>query len=199
MTKKKIIIISSIVVTVLLIVFIVLFAVVLPNRKKTKTIGVEMLPTKLTYFVSEKEDFSGLKIRVTRRNNKSYIVDGSECQISGFNSDTPVDEQFITIIYDGFTTGFYIKISPLPTLNPTLTGIKLSKLPKTEYKVGETLDTTGGVITLTFSDNSELRVDLLNKYVSGFSTDRVGEKVLTVKYIKDGVTCSTTYTIRVEK
>ena len=71
-------------------------------------------------------------------------------------------------------------------------------MPKTEYVLGEWLDTTGGVIKLEYSDGSVKRVNLMNSNVYGFANvTQAGEYTLTVKYAERGVLCETTYKITV--
>ena len=86
---------------------------------------------------------------------------------------------------------------PTPT-EPILVKISLAVMPKTEYKVGEVLDTSGGVILCQYSDGTIRRIDLTNNAVSGFHSSAAGTYALTVKYTEKGVTAQTTYAISVK-
>lgn len=64
----------------------------------------------------------------------------------------------------------------------TVTGIAVKTRPtKTEYYVGDTLDTAGLVVTVTYGDGSTQ--DISEGFaVSGFDSETVGEKTVTVAY-----------------
>ncbi len=192
------IIIIAAILLVAIIACVVAFGFVIPKGNEIVSIKVDTLPKKMEYYVTDKADFRGLKVGVTRNNGEYFIVDGSDCKITGFDSSKPYVKQVITISYEGFTTNLYININEIPVVNPTLSEIKVTTLPKTEYKLGDRLNTTGGIITLYYSDGSQLLVNLQNSNVSKFaSITEPGEYELTVKYTQDGVTCTTTYTITV--
>ena len=78
------------------------------------------------------------------------------------------------------------------TTDYTLKSISLTPPTKTEYIIGESIDRTGMVVTGTYSDGSTAKI---NKYeISGFATDIVGEKTVTVS-VND---LSATYKINVK-
>ena len=167
--------------------------------QKIKGIQVSVYPVKTVYYVGDAADFEGLSVQVLRKNGDFYTVGGEACTISGFDSSKAAERQEIVVEYEGFTCSFYVKIAPLPTPVKTLASVEVEVLPKTEYKVGESLDTKGGVLKLTYTDGSVFRVDLLNRFVSGFSSEEPNEAlVLTVKYSENGVLVQTTYTVVVQ-
>ena len=78
------------------------------------------------------------------------------------------------------------------TVDYTLKSISLTPPTKTEYIIGESIDRTGMVVTGTYGDGSTAKI---NKYeISGFATDIVGEKTVTVS-VND---LSATYKINVK-
>jgi len=79
--------------------------------------------------------------------------------------------------------------------NKTLTAVELTSKPAVDYYVGDTLSVSGGVLTLTYSDGSEVTVDLTADMVSGFDSSSAGTKTLTVSY--GGFT--DTYTVTVSE
>jgi hypothetical protein len=87
------------------------------------------------------------------------------------------------------------------TKTKLLCDIELTTLPKTEYKLGEWLDTTGGVLLRKYTDGSEYYINLVNGYVSGFGPIRdeqkTGKFTLVVVYRENGITCRTFYEITV--
>lgn len=77
-----------------------------------------------------------------------------------------------------------------------LCDIELEKLPKTEYVLGESLDTTGGVILGHYTDGSVFRWNLTNHAVYGFgSITAAGTYKLIVQATEGGITCRTSYQI----
>ena len=163
---------------------------------------ISMLPTNREYYVGEDPDFSGLEIGIIKPKGKTefikYTTDNSSITITGFDSSTPTEDQRITVTYEGYTAYFSVKIKEIPKPAPVLKSISLETLPKTEYKLGERLDTTGGVILCEYKDGTITRVNLTNGDVSGYSRiDAPGTYELTVKYKKNGIIATTTYTITV--
>lgn len=86
-------------------------------------------------------------------------------------------------------------------------GIYIDAFPKTEYKVGERLNTEGGILCKYYDDREySLRMDFYNSDVFGFPGDEtagvltsahIGKHILTVKYLENGVWYETTYQITV--
>ena len=75
-------------------------------------------------------------------------------------------------------------------------------LPKTEYKIAEGLDTTGGTFVCTYSDGTTKTMELSNEYVYGFVDaylSGVGEYDITVKYSEMGNIAETTYKITITR
>ena len=87
----------------------------------------------------------------------------------------------------------------VPMLIAVAQKIEVKKMPKVEYIVGEKLDIKGAVILVTFDNGTTKEVALAANMVSGFDANKVGEQKLTVTYTVDGVTLTTTFTVKVEK
>ena len=65
----------------------------------------------------------------------------------------------------------------------TVTGIAVAELPiKTVYQVGESLDLTGGSVSVSYSDGTAQTVGMTADMVSGFRDDSVSAQTLTVAY-----------------
>jgi len=187
----------------LVVVTVLLFTVVIPAIKrhgqKIESIMISSVPDKVVYLIGEEIDYRGLRILVTRNNGESLTVRAENCQISGFDS-TREGYKYISVIYEGFNTGFNVKVEQPPRPTPALVRISLETLPKTEYKLGERLDTSGGVISCEYADGSVYRVNLVNGHVSGFkNVNGPGKYELTVKYKENGTLCTTTYQITVSE
>lgn len=201
--KKKInpfvavgIIVGLIAVSVLAV--IVVHPAVKENGAEIKSILISEAPNKSTYFVGEGANYDGIDVVAVLKNGETLSIPLDQCQISGFDS-SEVGYNTVTVNYQGFTARFIVEIQETPRITPTLKKITLETLPdKIEYKLGEWLDTTGGVILCEYVDGSVFRVSLSNRYVYGFpSIEAPGEYVLTVKYMENGTLAETTYTITV--
>lgn len=64
------------------------------------------------------------------------------------------------------------------TFDYSLKSISLTPPTKTEYIMGESIDRAGLVVTGTYSDGTTAKIN--NYVISGFATDTVGEKTVTV-------------------
>ena len=87
----------------------------------------------------------------------------------------------------------------VPVLVASIKSIELKKMPKVNYIAGEKLDVSGAVVLVTFTDGTTKEVALTINMISGFDAKKVGEQKLTVTYTVDGVTATTTFTVKVEK
>lgn len=201
-TNKTAVAIILVVVAVLAIVAAA-FALtrILPDKttqeSQIQQIRVVSNPKKMVYLIGEEPDFSGLKIEGVRENGTTFTVYTSKCQITGFDSST-VGMKTITVAYEGYKTTFYVSVEEPPRSTPELVGITLNPKPKTEYKVGEWLDTDGGVILCEYADGSTHGVSLINQHVYGWENaydQGAGTYTLTVRYEDNGVLAVTTYTI----
>ena len=71
-------------------------------------------------------------------------------------------------------------------------------MPKTEYKVGERLDTSAGKFVCEYSDGSTIQFPLTNNYVYGWeNVNGPGVYELTIRYTENGRLATCTYTITV--
>ena len=180
----------------------IMLTVVIPgieaHGQEISSITISAVPNKLVYLVGEEANYDGLRVLVTLNNGDTYTIRASRCEITGFDSSKAMQGQQIKVSYEGFSASFYIKIEEPPKDTPALKSIRLETLPKTEYKLGEWLDTTGGVIIREYVDGSTARLTLTNSDVYGFvAIKEPGTYELTVKIVEKGIVCKTTYTITV--
>lgn len=143
-------------------------------KKTVKSIKIGTKPTKLKYKVGEKLNTNGLKLTVTYTDNSTATV------TSGFTcSPTKLSKagtKKITVKYKGKTTSFNVTVSKV------VKSIKIKSKPsKLKYKTGETLNTNGLKLTVTYTDKSTKTIS------SGFTCSptaftKVGTQKITVKY-----------------
>lgn len=198
--KRKTIaaIIISLVVVAIVVAVILCSTILVDLNKKITQITISSVPTKTVYYVNDAFDPSGIKIEAVYNNGSRTVVDLSQCTISGFDSSKASEAQEITIRYKSYKVVFNVIIKDVPRLLPKLTQIYIQTMPKTEYKVGERLNTSGGQFVCEYSDGSITVFDLTNNYVYGWEmVDGPGTYELTVYYVENGDMASCTYTITV--
>ena len=169
------------------------------NPAKITGISIVHPPEKVEYYVGEEYSFYGLLVRVTFDSGINMTIGGADCEISGFNSSAPVEHQTITVKYAGYSATYQITIlgDPVMETKPNITGLSFKNLPKTEYKVGEYMDISTGVLQIEYSDGSTEELELRYEYIYDFTTDAPGTYEVNVKLLKEGRLYTTTYTITV--
>lgn len=81
----------------------------------------------------------------------------------------------------------------------TTTGIEVTTMPtKTHYAVGESLDTTGLVVSAVRSDGSRQALDATALTFEGFDSSASGARVITVSATVDGTAYTTVFQITVD-
>ena len=185
------------------VVATIMLTVVIPSveehGQQINKIVVSVHPTKTVYYTGEDADYTGLRIEVIQNNGETYAIRAGVCQITGFNSAKAAEKQEITVSYQGHSTSFYIQILEKPKPTPILSSITIETLPvKTEYHLGERLNTYGGIILCQYQDGTTKRINLVNSDVYGYSAiSEPGTYELTVRYSENGRVAETTYTITV--
>ena len=115
--------------------------------KAVSSVAIRKKPTKLTYNTGESLNTSGMTLKV------SY-ADGTTKEITGGFTCTPtalttVGQQKVVVSYGGKSTGFYV------TVNKVISSVTIKKLPtKRTYQVGETFNSSGMVLKVTYSDGA---------------------------------------------
>ncbi len=166
------------------------------------SIEIETLPTKLSYYTSDKKvNAEGLSIKVTYTNGVSKTVSSDKAiQLEGYNLSV-VGTQNVTVVYQGFKTTYEIEVLPV-----TLASIAVKTLPKTEFYVSDQFTASGLALTLTYVDGTTRDVYegfavTVNGYDEGvtpkfFITD---SKTVTVAFEEDGIRRTTSYGIRISE
>ena len=211
--KSKIILIAIISAIVVGVALGVVFGVVMPKIKSVREeqrrvtkIEITDFP-KLQYYVGDNADYSGLAIVIIRKNGETERVEynsatASSFTITGFDSSKVVSAQKITVTYAGFSSAYHISVKEVPKPEPILTSISIDVMPKTQYKVGEWLDTDGGMIRKYYADGSYSDTMIIPQYISGWSkevSNTPGTYTLTIEYKEGGVLKTTTYQITVSE
>ena len=166
-----------------------------------KPIDAEVVISQTNYTVGDSLKLDGGKLVVATSDSTTAEVVITPEMVSGFNPDS-VGVQTVTISFeiDGvpYTTTFEVEVKEPEVIKVVAKSLAVSAPTKVTYKKGETLDVSGGKLTVTFSDNSTKEFDLKANMVSGFDANKVGKQKITVKYTIDGVTLTATFDVTVE-
>ena len=167
--------------------------------KQLNRIWIDQTP-KTVYVEGEPADYEGLKILAFLNNGDSFEVPLSDCQITGFDSSAPAENQEITVSYGDLSARYLITIKALPVEPKYPVSIEIITMPKTEYTVGEGLDAFGGVLLCKYHDGTTAEIPMVNKMVWDYSYELpAGTYTLTVKYVENDVLVTTTYDITVSE
>ena len=144
-------------------------------------ISVEKLPNKTQYLQNyEMLDLEGAKLQVSYNNGTTQIIDVTEDMVTGFDNSI-VGTNIINVSYEGFEITFEIEIVPEEN---EITSLTLVEGPnKTEYiQEYETLDLTGIVLEIEYSDGTTEAVDVNDTIISGFDNSVLGMQTITIEY-----------------
>lgn len=146
------------------------------------SISVVSLPVKLAYNLGDTLDLTGGMLNVKYSNGVSVVVPMKNEMIVG---NTQVAEsQTVIVKIDNCITMFSISLPNFGPVNPTtVKSVSISSLPyKLTYQIGDTLDLNGATINVTYSNDSTVSVAVDGSMVTGFDSEFVGSKMLTVNY-----------------
>ena len=156
-----------------------------PQEVELLNFTIVSLPLKRTYYVGDTLDLAGGLLAATYTDGSVDTLPITADMVHGFSSQK-AGRLLLTVKTATATSAFYIDIVPLPEppVEPvTITSVTLTALPlKLEYKVGQMLDVSGGLLTVIFSNDSTATVALQLSMVSGFDSEKIGLQMITVKY-----------------
>ena len=114
---------------------------------KAKTVRITQQPTKKNYYVGDTLNTSGMKLTATYDDGTTKVVtSGFVCSPVVLNK---AGNQWITVIYAGQSTAFPVKVTK------PVSSVTIKKLPtKRTYKVGETFNSSGMVLKVTYTDKT---------------------------------------------
>ena len=166
-------------------------------------------PTKTNYNHGEELDLTGGKIEVTTASglSKEVPIEGSMITENGttvnmspskddYGENTTVTK-ILTITYEEGgkkETASY----PIIIVND-VKSITMHQTPKTSYNVNDLLDVTDGKILVTRAVGEPETKEITKDMVTGFDSTKENTKLtLTVSYIENGITKTTTYDVSVK-
>ena len=166
-------------------------------------------PTKTNYNHGEELDLTGGKIEVTTASglSKEVPIEGSMITENGttvnmspskddYGENTTVTK-ILTITYE---EGGKKEIASYPIIIVNdVKSITMHQTPKTSYNVNDLLDVTDGEILVTRAVGEPEAKEITKDMVTGFDSTKENTKLtLTVSYIENGITKTTTYDVSVK-
>ena len=138
---------------------------------------IAKMPVKTLYYIGENFESKGMAIKAVYGDTE-VLLEEDEYTITQENFDNQVaKEQSITVHHKGKT----IEV-PVTVKAKEATGIKVTKLPKTTYTLGDTLSLDGITISKVY-DNGDETVLAEDEYEiddSSFNGNQVGSYTITV-------------------
>jgi len=154
------------------------------------SIKVTTAPTKTTYYIGESFNSAGMVIQATMSDNTTKTVTGWTYSPTGALT---ANNTTITISY---TENGITKTCTQAITIRTLSSIKVTTAPtKTVYNYGDKFNSSGMVITATYTDNATRTVTGWTYSPTGALT--LNTKTITISYTEGGTTKTCTYTITV--
>ena len=161
------------------------------------TLVIDTAMTKTEYSHGENIDFSGLKLKATKRSGATEVLTSSSSDLSISENTADINSSKFTAFPDdgtGIKKGtqkitFSYKgksIDGTIVVNDTVDTVELTNQPtKQVYKYGENLDLTGAKLKISFGSGNTSIINLPdgNVAVSAYSSTTIGtEQNLTVTY-----------------
>ena len=127
-------------------------------------------------------DLTGGILSIVYNDKTTDSIDMTNENVKVSNFDNKVlGKNTLTVEYNGIKTNFDVEI-----ISKSVTKIELTTRPiKTKYiQNTETIDLTGGVLTVTYDDKTTDTISLKNENVkvTGFNNNSVGNNILTIEY-----------------
>lgn len=145
------------------------------SERSVTTCQIHTLPDKTDYVLGEKLNSSGLTLLVGYDNGEQEIIeDGFIVPDVEFTS---CENNIIDVFYGDFVTSFSVNVTRGKPIK-----IAIKTLPdKTEYLVGDKMDTTGLILEATYLDGSTEWISS-GYTVSVTTLNRVGKQIVTVSF-----------------
>ena len=108
----------------------------------------------------------------------------TDIKVVGYNSNR-IGNQILTVTYQGKITILEVEVKN------TVQNIEIKQPPtKTTYIKGEPLDLTGGILTVTYADNTITNIPMTSNEikVSGYNSDKTGTQTVTITYEEKSTT-----------
>ncbi len=159
-------------------------------------IEVTTKPNKTNYHAGDSFNSAGMVVTASYGTGQVVLA---TAEVSGYSVSPSIltdGTTFVTITYSegGETCTTTLAV----TVTHKLTAITIATKPnKLTYEYGDTLDTTGMVVTASYSDSKTAVISQYSCSPKSFST--IGNQEVTVSYTENGVTQTTTFNVTVNR
>lgn len=159
-------------------------------------IEVTTKPTKTSYLAGDSFNSAGMVVTASYGTGQAVLA---TAEVSGYSVSPSVLTDGTTSVTITYSEGGETCTTTLAvTVTHRLTAITVTTKPnKLTYEYGDTLVTTGMVVTASYSDSQTKTVTSYSCSPKTFST--VGNQVVTVSYTENGVTQTATFNVTVNR
>lgn len=159
-------------------------------------IEVTTKPTKTSYLAGDSFNSAGMVVTASYGTGQAVLA---TAEVSGYSISPNVLTDGTTSVTITYSEGGETCTTTLAvTVTHRLTAITVTTKPnKLTYEYGDTLVTTGMVVTASYSDSQTKTVTSYSCSPKTFST--VGNQVVTVSYTENGVTQTATFNVTVNR
>ncbi|MBQ3006736.1 MAG: leucine-rich repeat protein [Clostridia bacterium] len=157
-----------------------------------ESLKLDTANVKTDYTVGDSLNTDGLSVYAVYNGGVEIPVPLSDVTFS--MSEFKKAGQFRVIVsYNGKSSYYTVTVS-----DPVLQSVEIKTMPvKTDYIIGEAIDTEGLVLTVFYSNS--IRKEITEGFTVSRNSDELGEAVITVSYSENGVTAQTQYTVTVSE
>gem|GEM_PF-3939520 len=156
----------------------------IPEPVVISNVIVEKLPDKLKYDIGDTLDVTGGVLVAIFSDGSTDTVAMQNSMVGGFSSEM-VGTVLLTVKYKYFTNVFSVSVIDhfAPIVQPTVVSAVLTTLPlKLEYNIGQVIDVGGGLLTVTYSNDSIVMKALQSSMVKEFDSSKAGMQWVTIEY-----------------
>ena len=159
-------------------------------------IEVTTKPTKTSYLAGDSFNSAGMVVTASYGTGQAVLA---TAEVSGYSVSPSVLTDGTTSVTITYSEGGETCTTTLAvTVTHKLSAITVTTKPnKLTYEYGDTLVTTGMVVTASYSDSQTKTVTGYSCSPTTFST--VGNQVVTVSYTENGVTQTATFNVTVNR
>lgn len=151
-------------------------------------VTLKTAPTKASYVEGTSLDVSGGVLSVKLNDGSTIEKEITIDMCSGYDMNV-LGEQTVTVTYNGFTASFDITVN-----SKSISNISIKSEPtKTTYVEGNSIDVTGGEITVHYDNGTSEDKEITADMCSGYNMNSVSTQAVTVNY--NGKTTSFNITV----
>ncbi|WP_373115605.1 bacterial Ig-like domain-containing protein [Streptococcus sp. oral taxon 431] len=164
-------------------------AVTIPqDERKIKAVSLEVAPKKATYQVGEELNLKGGLLRVKYEGEEAdEVINLSHAgvTVNGYDAHHH-GEQELTVTYLGLPVAgsFKVQVTGEETGPKEVAALYISKQPKIDYFVGDTLDLSEGRFKVLYDDETETEHSFTDQGVeiTGYDSQKTGRQKLQLHY-----------------